>query len=62
MACPLDDGQLVMGRVTGHADLCLRLQRALSLFTLPLKETAGAPLALKLETIIMGNINEVNVR
>lgn len=60
--CPLADGQLVVGRVTGHGDLCLRLQRALSLFTLLLKETAGAPPTLRLHSIIRGNTNEVNVR
>lgn len=56
------DGQLVAGRVTGHGDLCLRLERALSLFILLLKETAGTPPALRLQSIIMGNINEVNVK
>lgn len=59
--CPLADGQLVMGRVTGHGDLCLWLQRALSLFTLLLKETAGAPPTLRLQSIVSRNINEVNV-
>lgn len=60
--CPLADGQLVAGRVAGHGDLCLRLQRALSLFTLLLKETAGAPPTPRLHSIIRGDVNEVNVR
>lgn len=46
------DGQLVAGRVTG--DLCLRQQRALSLFTLLLKETAGAPPTLRLQNMFLG--------
>lgn len=41
--CLLADSQLVMGRVKGHGDLFLRLQRALGLFTLVLEETAGEP-------------------
>ena len=45
--CPLADGQSVVGRLTGHSDLCLGLQRALSLFIHPLKETAGAPPTLR---------------
>lgn len=54
--CPLVDGQLVVGRVKGHGDLCERLQKALSLFTLLLKETAEETTP-RPENIIKGNIN-----
>lgn len=58
--CPLADGQLAVRRLTGHSDLCLRRQRALSLFTLLLEEAAGAPPNLRLQHISAGNINELN--
>lgn len=48
--CPLAGGQLAAGRVTGHGDV--RLQRALSLFTVRLKETAGAPPTPRLQSIV----------
>lgn len=60
--CPLADGQLVAGRVTGHSGLCVQPQRALRLFTLLLKEAAGASPTLRTESIIKGNVNEENVR
>lgn len=58
--CPLASGQLVAGRVAGGGDLWL--QRALSLFTLRMKETAGAPPTQRLPSIVRVHINEVNVR
>lgn len=54
--CPLVDGQLVVGRVKGHGDLCERLQKALSLFTLLLRETAEETTP-RPANIIKGNIN-----
>lgn len=59
--CSLADGHLVADRVTGHGDQeLLLLPRALSLFTLLLKETAGAPPPPWLENIVRRNINEDN--
>lgn len=53
--CPLVDGQLVVGRVKGHGDLCERLQKALSLFTLLLRETAEETTP-RPANVIKGNI------
>lgn len=52
--CPLVDGQLVVGRVKGHGDLCE--QKALSLFTLLLRETAEETTP-RPANVIKGNIN-----
>lgn len=49
---PLAVGQLVLGRVAVHGDLCLRLHRALSLFVLLLRETAEVHLTPGLHDII----------